>query len=108
MDDDILNDIARIRRLLNDARKEHDNGKGVLSQLDSLADELGHLLEKAEARKEDYERGHLDPRTRFVSELAAGFLRTMMERDSGGLTHSHMEQAVDMAAEVVRKVGARY
>lgn len=108
MDDDILNDIVRIRRLLTDTRKEHDDGKGVLSQLDSLVDELDHLLEKAEARKEDYERGHLDPRTRFVSELAAAFLRTMMERDGGGLSQSHMEQAVDMATEVVRKVDARY
>lgn len=108
MDDDILNDIARIRRLLADARKQHDNGKGIMSQLDTLSDELAYLLEKVEARKEYYDRESLDQRTRFVSELAAGFLRTMMERDTGGLSQSHMERAVEMAAEVVKRVSARY
>ena len=47
------------------------------------------------------------PRTRFVSELAAGFLRTTME-SRGAVAGSEVAQSVDMAAEIVKQVKARY
>ena len=108
MAEDILHDIARIRRLVAEASKEHDTGKDISSKLASISDELSHLLEKAEARLESMEREGLDERTRFVSDLAGSFLRSMMEQRGGGLTGSEVSQAVDMADEIVKHVKARF
>ena len=108
MAEDILHDIARIRRLVAEASKEHDTGKDIGSKLASISDELSHLLEKAEARLESMEREGLDERTRFVSDLAGSFLRSMMEQRGGGLTGSEVSQAVDMADEIVKHVKARF
>ena len=107
MAEEILNDIARIRRLVAGAAKEHDSGKDIGPQLSTVADELAHLMEKAEARFEAMEREGLDARTRFISDLAGSFLRTMMEQRGGGVSGSELKQAVDMAAEVVKHVKAR-
>ncbi len=108
MAEEILHDIARIRRLVADATKDHGTGKDIGSQLTSISDELAHLLEKAEARLETMERERLDERTRFVADLAGSFLRSMMEQRGGIVTGSEVEQAVDMASEVVKHVRARF
>ena len=106
MAEDLLDDIIRIRRIVTDAAKEHDNGKDIGSQLGSVATELTNLLDKAEARFETLDREGLDGRTRFVSELAGSLLRSMMET-RGGVAGAEVEQAVDMASEIVRHVKAR-
>ncbi|MCG8356428.1 MAG: hypothetical protein MI920_12725 [Kiloniellales bacterium] len=108
MTEDILHDIARIRRMVVEAAKEHGNGKDVTGPLGSVADELSHLLEKAESRSEEIERESLDHKTRFVSELAGGFVRSMMARQGHVVTGAELEHAVDMAAEIVKQVKARY
>ncbi len=108
MAEDILHDIARIRRLVADAAKEHDNGKDVGTQLTSIGDELTNLLDKAEARLETMGRESLDERTRFVSDLAGSFLRSLMAQRGGLVTGTEVEQAVDMASEVVKHVKARF
>ncbi len=108
MDEAILNDISRLRRVVADAAKEHDNGKDIGAQLSTIADELTHLLERVESRSEELERGAIDPKTRFVSELAGSFLRSIMERRDHVITGSEVEQAVDMAAEIVKRVQARH
>lgn len=108
MADDLLDEILRIRRLVTDAAKEHDIGKDIGGRLSSISTDLGHLLEKAEARLEDLDREGLDGRTRFVSELSGSLLRSMMETRGGGVTGSQVEQAVDMASEIVRHVKARH
>ena len=107
MAEDLLNDIARIRRLVATAAKEHDTGKDIGSQLSTIADDLAHLLEKAEARLEAMESEGLDARTRFVADLAGSFLRTLMEQRRGAVSGSEVTQAVDMAAEVVKEVKGR-
>ena len=107
MADDILNDIARIRRLVSEAAKEHDIGKDIGSRLTSVSDDLSNLLEKAEARLETLDRSGLDERTRFISELAGSLLREMMARRGGAVTGSEVGQAVEMAAEIVKQVQAR-
>ena len=50
----------------------------------------------------------IDPKTRFVSELAGGLLRSLMERRDHVVTGSEIEQSVDMASEIVRQVQARH
>lgn len=105
---DILDDIIRIRRLVADAARDHDNGKDIGDQLSSVAAELGHLLEKAESRLEAIEEESLDARTRFVAELAGSLLRAMMAQRGGAIAGSEVETAVDMAAEIVKHVKARY
>ena len=107
MAEDLLNDIARIRRLVMDASKEHDIGKDIGSRLSTISDELTHLLEKAESRLESMEREGLGEQTRFISELAGSFLRSMMEQRGAGITSSEVNQAVDMATEIVKHVKAR-
>lgn len=104
MDDRILHDIARIRRMVGDAAKQQDIGKDVSAPLASIAQELAHLQESVEAAQEQHERGAIDQRTRFVSELAVSFLRAMLERPGGVLTESELQRAVDMAAEIVKRV----
>ncbi len=108
MDEAILNEIVRIRRMVVDAHREQDNGKDVGKQLGSIADDLTHLLERVEARSEELERGAIDPKTRFVSELAGNLLRGLMERRDHVVTGSEIEQAVDMASEIVKQVQARH
>lgn len=108
MAEDILHDIARIRRLVGDATRDQGNGKDVGPQLTSIHDELRHLLEKAEARFEEMEREGFDERTRFVADLAGSFVRSMMEQRGGTVMGSEVAQAVDMASEVVKHVKARF
>lgn len=104
MVEDLLHDIARIRRVLNDAAKDHDNGKDIGSALESISKDLGHLLEKTEARQEELEGSAFDDRTRFVSELAAGFLESMMTTQGSAVTESQVAQAVEMAFGITRRV----
>ena len=108
MDETILNEIVRIRRMVVEALKEQDNGKDVGKQLGSIAGDLTLLLERVEATSEELERGGIDPKTRFVSELAGNLLRGLMERRDHMVTGSEIEQAVDMATEVVKRVQARH
>ena len=108
MDETILNEIVRIRRLVVEAHKEQDNGKDIGSQLGSVEGDLTRLLERVEAISEELERGAIDPKTRFVSELAGGLLRSLMERRDHVVTGSEIEQSVDMASEIVRQVQARH
>lgn len=105
--DEILNDLARLRRLVAEAAKEHGNGNDVSDRLATIGEDVSHLMERVEALLEAVEREGLDQKTRFVSELAGTFLRAMMERPGAALTDSNVQQAVDMAAEVVKRVQAR-
>ena len=94
--------------MITDAAKEHDIGKDIGGQLDTIATELTHLLDKAESRLEVLDREGLDGRTRFVSELAASFLRSMMESRGGSVAGSEVKQAVDMASEIVKQVKMQF
>ena len=106
MDDDILNDISRIRRMVGDAAKDQDIGKDIGAQLGSISADLGRLLEKAEARQETLDRESLDQRTRFISDLAGSFLRTKMATPGTSLTDSEVQQSVELASEIVKRVKA--
>jgi len=77
----VLDDIIRIRRLVADARKDHDNGKDITTELGSLSDKLNHLREKTETRDGEMEGESFDARTRFVSELAGQFLHSTIQRN---------------------------
>lgn len=108
MAETIFDDIIRIRRLVGEARRDHDNGKDISQQLGSIADELNHLLEKTEARFEEMENESFDARTRFVSELAGRFLEAAIRQRGDALMGSEVDRAVEMATETVRKVQARF
>lgn len=107
MADGLLDDIVRLRRQLADAEKEHGYGKDVGAQLASIGDELGHLLERTEARLDEMDAAGIDQRTRFVSELAGRLLCAVMAQRDSAVTESQLEQAVDMASEIVRRVEVR-
>lgn len=107
MAEGILDDIVRLRRQIVDAAKEHGNGKDISGQLGSIADELAHLLEKAEARLEEMSEAGMNERTRFVSELAGTLLCSSMAQRGSAVTESQLEQSVDMASEIVKRVEAR-
>ena len=108
MAEDILDDIVRLRHRVSDAAKEHDIGRRISDQLAAVDDELVRLLEKTEARLEVLDQEGLSARTRFVSELACGLLRAIMEQRGAALGGSEVDQAVDMAAAIVRRVEERF
>lgn len=108
MAEDILDDIARIRRLMADTAREHDNGKEVGAQLVSMHDELTHLMDKVEARFETMSRESLDEKTKFVSDLAGKLLQTRMELRDGTVGASDIDHAVDIASAIVSRVKERH
>ena len=66
------------------------------------------LLASVKAPREAFEREAIDPRSRFVAELAGSLLRTMMTQPGHVITGSQIHQAVDMASETLKEVRARH